>query len=131
VTRREEEQGATPLAGERRGAPRGGVSGWLRGAVLLADTSRNTSTASASTSSPPTQTVAATVRIVEAKALGSRITDLTIESPAVGGPVQVRLTATPLPGRVPTALAGPVSAARLLRHIRELDPIDRHRAAQP
>jgi S-formylglutathione hydrolase FrmB len=51
--------------------------------------------ASASTSSPPTQTVAATARIVEAKALGSRITDLTIESPAVGGPVQVRLLLPP------------------------------------
>jgi S-formylglutathione hydrolase FrmB len=47
--------------------------------------------ASASTSSPPTQTVAATARIVETKTLGRRITDLTIESPAVGAPVQVRL----------------------------------------
>jgi diacylglycerol O-acyltransferase / trehalose O-mycolyltransferase len=39
----------------------------------------------------PVPTVGATARIVAAKQLDSRSIDLTIESPAVGGPVQVRL----------------------------------------
>jgi diacylglycerol O-acyltransferase / trehalose O-mycolyltransferase len=47
--------------------------------------------ASASPSGPPTHTVAGSARIVEAKTLSSRSTDLKIESPAVGGLVQVRL----------------------------------------
>jgi hypothetical protein len=39
-----EEESATALAVERRGAHRGGVHSWLRGAVLLTDTSQNSST---------------------------------------------------------------------------------------
>jgi diacylglycerol O-acyltransferase/trehalose O-mycolyltransferase len=47
--------------------------------------------ASASASASPTPTVGATARIVGTKKLNSRSTDLTIESPAVGDHVQVRL----------------------------------------
>jgi hypothetical protein len=71
-------------------------------------------------------------RVVESVQVQDHVVDLTIDSAAIGREIKVRLL---LPADFAEQRTRhwpvPLSAARLLRHLRCLDPVDRRRAAQP
>ena len=68
-------------------------------------------------------------RIVAVEELDTRTRDLTIESPSVGHGEGAPAPAVGVRGRAGDPLAGPLPAAGLLRHLRQLDPRDRRRGA--